>query len=81
MNFEAMKSNEMKNRVADWPFIWSAADPTTPVEPGDLSRFEGEGGLEAPMPAVELIDIPLESAIWRRPRPAAPQTHQTKITP
>jgi len=26
----------------------------------DLSRFEGEGGLEAPVSAAELIDVPLE---------------------
>src|SRR5258705_10237204 len=28
----------------------------------DLSRFEGEGGLEIPVPVTELIDVPLEKA-------------------
>ena len=81
MNFKAMKTNEMKNRGADGPFIRPAVDATAPVGPEDLSRFEGEGGLEAPVPATELIDVPLENAIWRRPRRAASQMHQTKITP
>ena len=38
----------------------------TPVEPEDIYRFEGEGGPEAPVPATELIAIPLENAIGRR---------------
>ena len=32
----------------------------------DTYRFEGEDGSEAPLPATELIAIPLENAIWRR---------------
>jgi hypothetical protein len=38
----------------------------TAVEPDDLSRFEGEGGAEVYAPATELMDVPLENAIWRR---------------
>jgi hypothetical protein len=38
----------------------------TTVEPDDIYRFEGEGGPEAPVPATELIAIPLENAIERR---------------
>jgi hypothetical protein len=38
----------------------------TAVEPDDLSRFEGEGGSEVSAPATELINVPLENAIWRR---------------
>ncbi|MGA3284384.1 MAG: hypothetical protein ABSD57_08000 [Verrucomicrobiota bacterium] len=76
-----MKTNEMKNRVAEGPFIWPAADAVAPVEPGDLSRFEGEGGSEAPVPATELIDVPLENALWRRPHWVAHQTNPKKMTP
>jgi hypothetical protein len=48
------------------------------VELDDLSRFEGEGGPEAPIP--DLVDIPLDNPIWRRPRWAAYQASQKKIT-
>ena len=43
-------------------------DMVLPDELDELSRFEGEGGPEAPVPTTELIDVPLENAIWRRPR-------------
>jgi hypothetical protein len=43
-------------------------DLVLPDELDELSRFEGEGGPEAPVPTTELIDVPLENAIWRRPR-------------
>jgi len=36
------------------------------VEPEDRYRFGGEGGPAAPMPATELIAIPLVNAIGRR---------------
>jgi hypothetical protein len=42
-----MKTNIMKNRAADGHFIRTTADAMTPVEPGDLSRFEREGGQAA----------------------------------
>jgi len=38
----------------------------TTVEPEDIYRFEGEGSPEAPVPATELIVIPLDNAIGRR---------------
>ena len=38
----------------------------TTVEPDDVSGIEGEGGPEAPVPATELIAIPLENAMGRR---------------
>jgi hypothetical protein len=65
MNPGAMKTNKLKNRALEVSFIRPATDALTPVESEDLSRFEGEGGPEAPMP--ELVDIPLNNAIWRRP--------------
>jgi hypothetical protein len=73
-----MKTNEMKNRAVKGPFIRPAAHALTHVESEDLSRFEGEGGPEAPVP--ELVDVPLNNAIWRRPRWAAHQTNQMKMT-
>jgi hypothetical protein len=42
----------------------------TTVEPDEIYRFEGEGGLEASGPAVEWIAISLENAM--EGRPAAP---------
>ena len=69
MNLGAMKTNEMKNRPADEPFIQPVAEAPAQVEPGDFARFDGEGGPEAPIS--NLVDVPLENAIWRKPRPAA----------
>ena len=48
-------------------------------ELNDLSRFEGEGGSATPIP--DLVDVPIASAIWRRPRWAAFQANQDKLTP
>ena len=79
MNHGAMKTNEMKNRAVEGPFIRPAADALTPVESEDLSRFEGEGGLEAPIP--ELVEVPLNNAIWRRPRRVTHQTNPKEMTP
>jgi hypothetical protein len=76
-----MKTNEMINRAADGHFIRPVPDTVAPVEPEDLSRFEGEGGSGAPVPAIELIDVPLDNAIWRRPRETAHQTNPEKTTP
>jgi hypothetical protein len=36
------------------------------IEPEDFARFEGEGGLETPVPAAKSIAIPLNSTIGRR---------------
>jgi hypothetical protein len=65
MNPEVMKTNKMKNPWTEGPFIQPPADAVAPVEPEDLTRFEGEGGPEAPVPATELTAVPLENAIWR----------------
>lgn len=46
----------MKNPSTDPLFIRPAVDATTRVEPGDLSRFEGEGGPSAP--GSQLDDVP-----------------------
>jgi hypothetical protein len=51
------------------------------VAPDDLSRFEGEGGPETPVPTKKLIDVPLENAVWRRPHWAAYQADQENIMP
>jgi len=48
-------------------------------ETESFDRFEGEGGREAPV--LVLIDVPLDNAIWRRPRRAAYQVNQERITP
>jgi hypothetical protein len=76
-----MNINKMKNRWTDGPFIGPAADAVGPVDPEDLSRFEGEGGPEAPVSATALIDVPLENAIWRKLSWAAHQSDRNKITP
>jgi hypothetical protein len=77
MNPGAEKTNKMENPATDWPFI----DPprtnaVASVEPEDLSRFEGEGGHEAP--ALEWINVPLEHGLWRRHRWAADQSQSGK---
>jgi hypothetical protein len=79
MNPGAMKTNEMKNRPVEGYFVRPAADALTPVESEDLSRFEGEGGPEAPTP--KLVDVPLNNAIWRRPRRVTHQTNPKEMTP
>jgi hypothetical protein len=66
MNPEMMKTNKMKNSWAGPLFIRPAAGAPAPVEPEDFARFEGEGGPEAPVP--NLVDVPLDNAIGRRPR-------------
>jgi hypothetical protein len=69
-----MMTNERNNQAADGLLIQPAADAAASVEPEELSRFEGEGGSDAPVLAEELIDVPLENAIWRRPSRVANQT-------
>ena len=39
------------------PFLRPAIEPVESVESDDLSRFEGEGGLEAPVQASNLLKI------------------------
>jgi hypothetical protein len=47
------------------------------VELDELSRFEEEGGPEAPIP--DLVDVSLDNAVWRRSRCAADKTNQRGI--
>jgi hypothetical protein len=68
----------MKQQSTDGSLIRPAADAVASVEPEALSRFVGEGGPEAPVPVMELVDISLENATWRRPRSAAYQANQKK---
>jgi hypothetical protein len=73
MNAVAMKTKEAESRATDGAII----EPRNrAVAPEDLSRFEGEGGPGAPVTETELIDVPLENAIWRRPSWAAHQSKQ-----
>jgi len=52
-------------------------EAAVPVATEEFSRFEGEGGSEAPVPATELIDGPIENAIGQRSHRT---THQRKMT-
>jgi hypothetical protein len=63
INPEAMKTNEMEKPSPDGSLIRPAADAVASVEPEALSRFVGEGGPEAPVPVMELVDIPLKNSI------------------
>ena len=74
-----MNANKMKTPRTDGPLVQLPVGAVAPVEPEDLSRFEGEGGPEAPIPA--LAGVPLENAIGRRPSQAAHQADQNRITP
>src|SRR6185437_412614 len=53
-----LTSRETKN---DSPVRTGKRDTVGQIESDDFSRFEGEGGPEAPLPATELIDVPLET--------------------
>ena len=53
MNLGAMKTNGVESRATDGSFIEPAH---CAVASEDLSRFEGEGGPEAPVPALALIE-------------------------
>jgi hypothetical protein len=68
MNPGAIKTNKMNRAWPRQPFLRPAIEPVESVGSDDLSRFEGEGGLEAPVQASNLIDVPLETAICRRQR-------------
>ena len=61
----------------DLPVGRNGPDVVLPDEREDWSRFEGEGGPEAPVPTTELIEAPLENAIWRRPVRSANQPKTT----
>ena len=61
-----METTLMKRSSTNGPFFQPAVDAVAPVGPEDLSRFEGEGGREAPI--LDLVDqdvltVGLNSAI------------------
>jgi hypothetical protein len=56
----------MKTILNDRTFNARAVDVVEPGESDELSRFEGEGGSEAPEPTAVWIDVPLEHGLWRR---------------
>jgi hypothetical protein len=56
INHRAPQRRVMKNPSTDRPFIRPAVDAAPLVEPGDLSRFEGEGGPAAP--SLERVAVP-----------------------
>jgi hypothetical protein len=53
--------------------------PMTTVEPDDLFRFEGEGGLKSPTPGTASIAVPAENAIVPGPHRAAARTASRRI--
>jgi len=57
-------------------FTLPAADRLASIDAEALSRLEGEGGREAPVPS--LTEVPLDDGIWRRPHRAA-QGKQKKV--
>lgn len=73
INPSSAKPNERKPPMRDALWVQTAAEAVGGVEPDDLSRFEGEGGPEAPLIAAEWTEVQLENAIWRKPYPAAQQ--------
>ena len=56
-----MKTSSMKEPRSGLPFIRSTIEAINSFESDDLSRFEGEGGSEAPVPAAELTDVLLKT--------------------
>ena len=79
INTRAMRTSIMNNPSADRPFIRTAVDPLPLVEAGDLSRFEADGGPEAPSP--ETVTVPPDHALGREPRWAASSVNQENIPP
>jgi hypothetical protein len=69
----------MKTILGDRGFNDLVVEVFEPVESDDLSRFEGEGGSQAPGPAAEWIDAPLEHGLGRRHRRAADETKSGKL--
>lgn len=74
-----MPTSLIKNVSPDAPPIRPAAKAAGTFEPNDLSRFEGEGGHEAP--AAALVDVPLDNAVWRRLPPTARDLNQANPEP
>jgi len=70
----------MKAILNDRSFNAQAVELFEPVGSDDLSRFEGEGGSQAPEPAAERIDAPLEQGLGRRHRRAADETKSIPVS-
>jgi len=68
----------MRTILNDRSFNARVVEVVEPMESDDLSRFEGEGGLEAPEPTAEWIDAPLEQGLGRRHRRAVDETKSGK---
>lgn len=60
-----MQANNLSITWTHWPFIPPTTEASAPVESEALSRFEGEGGREAPVDG--WVDVPLDKGVWRRP--------------
>lgn len=60
-----MQANNLSMNRTDRRFIPPTTEGSAPVEPEALSRFEGEGGREAPVDG--WVDVPLDRGVWRRP--------------
>jgi hypothetical protein len=56
----------MKGILNNPSFDVGMAEMLGPVESDDLSRFEGEGGSQAPERTAEWIDVPLEHSLQLR---------------
>jgi len=74
-----VQTNNLSITRPDGRFIQPTAEAVAPIEPEALSRFEGEGGLGAPVTETELIDVPLENAIWRKSPPPAQQPNKATL--
>jgi len=61
----------MNASLNDLSFNPGLVEVFEPLESDDLSRFEGEGGSQAPERVAEWIDVPLEHGTWRRQRQPA----------
>jgi hypothetical protein len=68
----------MKTVLYGPSFNSKAVDAFDPLELDDLSRFEGEGGSQAPERAAGRVDVPFEHGRWRRHHPAAVETKSGK---
>jgi hypothetical protein len=76
-----MTTNAIERQSPGGSLIPSAPDAAASIEPRDLSRLVGEGGLEAPVPVTEWTNIPLENGIWWKLRWAEHQANQKRKLP
>ena len=68
----------MNASLNDLSFNPGLVEVLEPLESDDLSRFEGEGGSQAPERAAEWVNVPFEHGLWRRHHPAAVETKSGK---